>query len=77
MKKNRIDELFTYHNPSDIDPNRFTAIREAAKSLAYTINEMGGDESEKRLAIYKLRECVFYAIASIVLPQECKDGQEN
>lgn len=70
MDKNRIEDLFTYHNPVNIDPHRFTIIRESAKTLAHNINEHGGDPKEIEMSILKLRECIFYAIASIVLPLE-------
>jgi len=63
-----IDNLFTYHNPSDLDPNRFTLIREAAKSLGKIIIENGGKESDIEKSLNKLRESVFYAIASIIVP---------
>ncbi len=70
MKKQRIVDLFTYHDPKGIDPNRFTQIREAAKFLAHAINENGGDEDEIEKSIHLLRQSVFYAIASIVLPKD-------
>lgn len=68
MKSEDIEILFTYHNPAGIDPNRFTEIREAAKVLAHKILEHGGKDADSARAIQKLRECVYYAIASIVLP---------
>lgn len=64
-----IDSLFTYHNPSGIDPMRFEKIREAAKELGRMIVENGGNEFDEDLAIQKLRECVYYAVASIVVPK--------
>lgn len=64
-----IEKIFTYHNPTDIDLNRFKEIRDAAKVLGNKIMEHGGFEEEKEKSIHKLRECVFYAIASIVLPE--------
>lgn len=64
-----IDSLFTYHNPSGIDLMRFEKIREAAKELGRMIVEHGGNEADEERAIQKLRECVFYAIASIVVPK--------
>ncbi len=70
MKPKRIDDLFTYHDPKGIDPYRFTVIREAAKSLAHAINQHGGDQEEIERSIHLLRQAVFYAIASIVLPQD-------
>ena len=64
-----IENLFTYHKPTDIDQSRFTKIREAAKELGKMIIEYGGKEVDQERSICKLRECVFYAIASIVVPK--------
>ncbi len=64
-----IENIFTYHNPTNIDQIRFEEIRAAAKVLGNKIMEHGGIDSEKERAIHKLRECVFYSIASIVLPE--------
>jgi hypothetical protein len=64
-----IETLFTYHNPMGLDPKRFDEIREAAKFLGKMILKHGGVEVEKERAIMKLRESVFYAIASIVVPK--------
>ena len=64
-----IETLFTYHNPTDIDLTRFEKIREAAKELGRMIIEHGGQEVDQERSICKLRECVFYAIASIVVPK--------
>lgn len=66
MTDAELDELFTYQNPTNIDPCRFDEIRLNAKKLAWSINENGGWSEDKKRAIMKLRECVFFAIASIV-----------
>lgn len=70
MNSDRINDLFTYNNPQGIDPHRFTIIIESAKILAEAINENGGIEEEIERSILKLHECIFYAIASIVLPEQ-------
>lgn len=62
-------DLFTYHNPANIDPERFLAIRRKAKELAELIKLHGGNWDDQDRAIEKLRECVFYAIASIAIPE--------
>lgn len=72
--KKDIDTLFKYHNPSDIDVTRFAKIREAAKELGCMIIEHGGKDVDQERSIQKLRECVFYAIASIVVPNT---GENN
>lgn len=66
---NDIDLLFTYHNPQHIDPTRFTNIRSMANKLAKEIIENGGSDVDVSRSIQKLRECVFYAIASIAVPE--------
>jgi hypothetical protein len=60
-----IETLFTYHNPIDIDPQRFVNIRLSAMNLANAIVNYGGKEMDIDIALLKLRECVFYAIGSI------------
>lgn len=62
-------DLFTYHPASNIDPQRFLNIRSKAKELAETIKKDGGNWDDQDRAIEKLRECVFYAIASIAIPE--------
>ncbi len=68
MTDQDIDILFTYHNPVSDAPQRFEEIRNAAKALGKAIIAHGGKESDIERSILKLRECVFYAIASIVVP---------
>lgn len=65
--KAMIDDLFTYHAPKAGQPERYQAIREAAKQLAVVIvenTEVGADQSA---AIRHLREAVMTANASIAL----------
>lgn len=68
MEEKDIDLLFTYHTAPNIDPERFVKIRETAKSLGKTILACGREEQDIKRAILKLRECVFYAIASLAIP---------
>lgn len=69
-----VDLLFDYHNPSDVAAERFSDIRLAAKVLARTIIKHGGHDRMRDIdrSIDKIREAVFYAIASIVIPKEEK-----
>lgn len=64
-----IDKIFTYHSADNIALKRFVEIREAAKVLGHKIMEHGGHQADKERAILKLRESVFYAIASIAIPE--------
>lgn len=67
MKDNR--DLFTYHCPFGINPERFILIRHKAKELQDLIELHGGNREDKDRSILKLRETVFYAIASIAIPE--------
>lgn len=64
-----IENIFTYHNPVGIDPYRFEAIRNAAKSMGLAIIQNGGSASDIDMAITHLRKATFFAIASIVIPK--------
>lgn len=66
MTPKEIDEIFTYHNPVGIDPERFEKIRNAAKQLGVAILDNGGYKPDVNKSVDKLRECIFYAISSIV-----------
>ncbi len=69
MNENDIENIFTYHNPTDIDPQIFKEIRDNAKELGKKILKYGHRQEDIIQAILKLRECVFYSIASIVIPK--------
>lgn len=65
--KAMIDDLFSYHAPKPGQPERYEAIRAAAKVLASVIvenTEVGADQSA---AIRHLRETVMTANAAIAL----------
>lgn len=63
--KSRIENNFTYHAPKEGQPEKYTAIREKAKELAYLIDEMCPESREKSLAMTKLEEMVMWANAAI------------
>jgi hypothetical protein len=56
---------FTYHSPKPGQPERYTAIRDAAKQFAELVNAECPDSREKSLAITALEESVMWANASI------------
>lgn len=62
-----IEELFTYHAPKAGQPERYQAIREAAKNLANVIVANTPASADQSAAIRHLRECTFTANASIAL----------
>lgn len=63
--KNVIENNFTYHEPQPGQPEKYEAIREKAKELAYLIDELVPDSREKSLAMTKLEECSMWANAGI------------
>ena len=61
----KIENAFTYHATKDGQPEKYQAIREKAKELAYLIKELVPDSREQSLAITKLEECSMWANAGI------------
>lgn len=61
----RIENTFTYHPPKDDQPQRYEALREKAKELAYLINGCCPESREKSLAFTYLEMTIFEANASI------------
>lgn len=69
MDREFIKSFSTYHNPQDIDPQRFNRIREKFKELAFLIFECSG-LYEKYAAFQQLELCLYHAIASIAIPKK-------
>lgn len=65
-----IDNWFTYHAPSDDQCQRYAALREKAKELALTIQELVPESDEKKAAMLRLRESVMLANAGIACNEE-------
>jgi hypothetical protein len=63
--ENDIEKRFTYHPPKAGQPEKYVAIREKAKELAYLIDTTCPTSRESSLALTKVEECVFWANASI------------
>ena len=61
----RIENNFTYHAPKEGQPEKYQAIREKAKELAYLIQELVPSSREQSLAMTKLEECSMWANAGI------------
>ncbi len=62
-----IEDLFTYHAPKTGQPERYQAIRDAAKNLANVIVENTEAGADQSAAIRHVREAVMTANASIAL----------
>lgn len=67
MTVEEIEDIFTYHAPMPGQPERYRAIREAAKDLALVIIENTPKSADQSAAIRELRLCVMTANASIAL----------
>lgn len=61
----RIENDFSYHAPRNDQPERYNAIREKAKELAYLIVESTPPSREQSLALTNLESAVMFANASI------------
>lgn len=61
----KIENAFTHHAPKDGQPEKYQAIREKAKELAYLIQELVPPSREQSLAMTKLEECSMWANAGI------------
>lgn len=60
-----IENNFKYHAPKEGQPEKYTALRDKAKELAYLIDELAPNSREKSLAMTKLEEAAMWANASI------------
>lgn len=61
----QLENNFKYHSPKEGQPEKYTAIRDKAKELAYLIDELAPKSREQSLAITKLEEAVMWANAGI------------
>lgn len=60
-----IENNFRYHTPKDGQPEKYEALRNKAKELAYLYDELAPNSREKSVAMTKLEESVMWANASI------------
>lgn len=61
----RLDHDFIYHPPKGDQPGRYEAIRAQAKHYAAYIMDVCPPSRERSLALTKLEEVAFWAIAAI------------
>ncbi|WP_121640613.1 hypothetical protein [Virgibacillus sp. Bac330] len=61
----QIENNFRYHAPKESQVEKYTAIREKAKELAYLIDEVCPNSREKSVALTNLETSVMWANASI------------
>lgn len=67
MLEKEIETMFTYHPPQGDQPERYQAIRDAAKKFAMVVADNTRKGPDQTAAIRKLRECVMTANAAIAL----------
>ena len=60
-----IEELFTYHSPSEVQRDQYLRIRSAAKSLVRVIDSTCPAGPDRTVAVRKVRDAVMTANASI------------
>jgi hypothetical protein len=70
-----INDLFSYHPPTQEQTERFKAIRDKAWSLALSIVTYCPDSPERDTAITKLRETVMWANSAIALNGNTIDNE--
>lgn len=61
----QIENNFKYHVPKEGQPEKYNAIREKAKELAYLIDKECPNSREKSVALTNLETSVMWANASI------------
>lgn len=60
-----IEKRFTYHPPTEGQPELYVQIRQMGRDLADTINKLTPESREQSLAITAVEEAVFWANAAI------------
>jgi hypothetical protein len=70
-----LERTFTYHRPFGTQPQRYEAIRQTAKELAATVNNLCPDSREKSLALTAIQQAVMWANAAIAIDETPSEGQ--
>ena len=65
MTDEQLENWFTYHRPEEGDPEKYEAIRDAARDFAQVIVDNTPASADQSAAIRKMREAVMTANASI------------
>ncbi len=60
-----LDKRFTYRKPLEDQPDRYTALRECAKTFALMVLEQTPKSREQSVALTKIEESVMWANAAI------------
>lgn len=70
MNEKTIETLFTYHTTTVESIKQLEELRSIAKDLGKLMIKYGKRQGDMQTAIQKLRESVYFATASIVVPQD-------
>jgi hypothetical protein len=65
MTQDQLNNNYIYHAPKEGQPEKYQALRDAAKKLAELINETCPESREKAVAFTQLETAMFWANASI------------
>ena len=63
--KGQLDNIYSYHAPKGNQTERYEVLRDRAKVLANTIDELCPDSREKSVAMTNLETAVMWANASV------------
>lgn len=63
--KDQLENTYKYHAPKEGQPEKYEAIRNKAKELAYLIDEVCPNSREKALAFTNLEQTSMWANAAI------------
>jgi len=70
MTDEQINNIFTYHAPTDHQKTRYENLRGSAKMLASLINTYCPESREKSLALTNLQQAIMWANASIAINEK-------
>ncbi|MDN9012160.1 Acb2/Tad1 domain-containing protein [Brevibacillus laterosporus] len=73
----QIENTFMYHSPKEGQPEKYTALREKAKKLAYLIEELCPNSREKSLTMTNLEQSIMWTNASIARNDVCTSKKET
>ena len=62
-----IDQTFTYHAPYGTQLDRYSTIRNTARSFAHLIKDSTPQSAEQTLALRHLQQAVMFANAAIAI----------
>jgi len=65
MSDPKLENNFTYHKPTEGQPEKYEALRAKAKEYAYFVVESCPVSRETSLALTKIEEAMFWANAAI------------